>query len=73
MYTAFITTAKAFRTLTEDEREDKKDEIISSLIQVVDRMHPSHKNTLSYLMHHLKFIADNKQINQMSSKNLGES
>ena len=71
LYRSFINTAKSFHNLSESEREDRKDEIVNALITVVDRMSRLHRNTLAFLMQHLKFIADNKQINQMSSRNLG--
>ena len=71
LYRSFINTAKAFHNISDQEKDERQEEIISALIHVCDRMTPIHKKTLAYLMHHLKFIADNKQINQMSSKNLG--
>jgi hypothetical protein len=72
LYRSFINTAKSFHNLSEGEREERKKDIVSSLITVVDKMNVLHRRTLSFLMHHLRFISDNRQINQMSSKNLGE-
>ena len=71
LYRSFINTAKAFHNLTDQEREERQLEIVSALIHVCDKMSPIHRETLAFLMHHLKFIADNKQINQMSARNLG--
>lgn len=72
LYRNFINTSKLYHNLKEEERRERKDEIVYSLKSVVNMLHPQHQVTLSFLMHHLKFIADNKQINQMSAKNLGE-
>lgn len=71
LYRSFINTAKSFHGLTESERDSRKTEIVAALMTVVDKMNPSHRTTLSFLMHHLRFIADNRAINQMSAKNLG--
>ena len=72
LYRSFINTAKSFHNLSETEREDRKDQIVNALITVVDRMSVLHRRTLAFLMQHLRFIADNMQINQMSSRNLGK-
>lgn len=71
LYRSFINTAKAFHNISDQEREERKEEITAALIQVCDKMTPIHRETLAFLMHHLKFISDNRQINQMSSRNLG--
>lgn len=73
LYRSFINTAKGFHNLTDEEREERRDQIIAALVRVCDLMTPVHRQTLAFLMHHLKFIADNRQINQMSSRNLGKS
>jgi len=72
LYRSFINTAKQFHNLSETEREVKKGDIVTALILVVNKMSDMHRKTLAFLMNHLKFIADNKQINQMSSRNLGK-
>lgn len=72
LYRQFINTSKMYHNLKEEERDERKDEIIFSLKAVVNMLHPQHQITLAFLMHHLKFIADNKTINQMSAKNLGK-
>lgn len=73
LYRSFINTAKGFHNWSEGERTERSVEIVSALVSVVNRMSPQHRATLEYLMHHLRFISDNKQINQMSSRNLGQS
>lgn len=72
LYRPFINTAKGFHNWSESERRARSSEIVSGLVSVVNRMSPQHKATLQFLMHHLRFISDNKQINQMSSRNLGQ-
>ena len=72
LYRHFINTSKLYHGLKEEERSERKDEIIFSLKSVVNMLHPQHTLTLSFLMHHLKFISDNQELNQMSSKNLGQ-
>lgn len=54
-----------------EESTEKRAEIINDLKEIVKKLPKNHKETLAYLMHHLKFIANNQELNQMSTKNLG--
>ncbi|XP_015783791.1 rho GTPase-activating protein 45-like [Tetranychus urticae] len=69
LYSQFMNVAKKNRTA--EESSEKRAEIINNLKETVEKLPTNHKATLAYLMHHLKFIANNQELNQMSTKNLG--
>ena len=53
------------------DRTTEQLQLIGRLIGVVEKLPPAHHLTLSFLIHHLRRIADNHHENNMPSSNLG--
>ncbi|XP_074594887.1 rho GTPase-activating protein 45-like isoform X2 [Brevipalpus obovatus] len=71
LHSQFISVAKSHRNDNLESDPVKLSSMIDDLKTVVAKLPHNHRSTLSYLMHHLKFIANHQEINQMSAKNLG--
>ncbi|KAI1286056.1 Rho GTPase-activating protein 29 [Halotydeus destructor] len=71
LYTSFISIGKQYRNTKEEDLATEKDKIVADILAIVAKLPDKHRTCVSFLMHHLKFIADNREINQMSAKNLG--
>ncbi|RWS25289.1 minor histocompatibility protein HA-1-like protein [Leptotrombidium deliense] len=73
LYAQFMNVAKKYRYSSTERLTPTTSESdnIGELREIVNKLPPQHKSTLSYLMHHLKFIAEHQQFNEMSAKNLG--
>ncbi|XP_015790972.1 rho GTPase-activating protein 29-like [Tetranychus urticae] len=71
-YSEFIRIAKQYPSRTRPEEDPRLVErIISCLREATSKLPSIHYQTLSYLCHHLKSIADNHHINNMPPSNLG--
>lgn len=72
-YPDFIRIAKQYPSsaLADDMDTETESNMICQLRDAANRLPPVHFNTLSYLCHHLKRVADQHEINNMPSSNLG--
>ncbi|RWS01155.1 hypothetical protein B4U79_08117, partial [Dinothrombium tinctorium] len=75
LYAPFINVAKKYRYSSSEPLTQStcitQEECIAELKEIVNRLPAQHKSTLSFLMHHLRFITDHQEQNEMSAKNLG--
>ncbi|XP_053202393.1 rho GTPase-activating protein 29-like [Panonychus citri] len=71
-YSEFIRIAKQYPLRTRPEEDPRLTErIVTCLKEATSKLPLIHYQTLSYLCHHLKSIADNHLINNMPPSNLG--
>ncbi|XP_054164714.1 rho GTPase-activating protein 45-like [Oppia nitens] len=69
VYKEFIDIGRVYKR--DDDLQERKVDLITALRSVVGKLHNNHRQTLTYLIHHLKRITNYHEQNNMSPNSLG--